>query len=684
MQIVVPEFSAMTTEEIERAFVGKPYLYWLRDKLVAGAPLTKIDEVHLWLARCRLAESAGRMDEAVTAVVYSEALATTLDHPPTLGSVLVYRAMMASRRGEHLQAARDAKAALAYLDDHPDTAHAHIILGISAIENDRYEEAERHYLTAAEITRKHRYDQGLAIALHNLAHVNLWRGRFDLALRYASEANEIQTAIGVVPHTYPLHAVQVFQIRNQRAEAVEALKSLAALAERMSIYSVFVAIFSARIALDTENFEGAQVEAERAYSLAVRIGMPASDVMARTVNSRLRRLTGNPIAAIEWAQDAITHARRVGYGYMEAHAFIEEGAGHRENGNADAAATCWQNALSIASKIGARHEQAHALLLLASLYNTTNHKKADEFWHRAAQCILEHGYVFLLERERAIAFPLVAAYARHTEEHLRQPADLLLGRLVGVAALPLHIHALGEFVVRRGAHVIDRKALQRRRAGELLRYLLTQPNFSVAREVALETMWPDQPAGKGQDLLHQATSTLRRALEPDLPDKFPSRYVTMEAERLLLNLPAGSTIDFYQFIELMRVPEPSLEQVNTAIALFQGELFLEDRYADWAEMRREEVAQLYHHALLLRGQARLAANEAHAALRDSRTILAHDPCHEDATLLAMQACMSLSNRPAALRLYHKLEQALERDFQLAPRDDLMSFAANLRQRKAQS
>jgi DNA-binding SARP family transcriptional activator len=621
------------------------------------------------------------MDEAVAAVGYAEALAAELAEPELMGSILMHRSMMASRRGHHAVAEQDARAALPLLTDHPDATHAHTILGVCAIESDRFAEAEQHHLMAAEVARRHHYDHALAIALHNLAHVNLWRGRFDLALRYAGEANTIQISLDTVPHTWPLHAVQVFQIRSQRAEAWEAHRLMADLAVRMPLYEVFVAIFAARLHLDEQDFPAAQAAAERAYSLAVRVGIPAGDVMARTVNSRLHRLMGNPIRAIEWAKDALTHARRVGYGYMEAHALIEEGAAHRENGNPDAAAACWEQALQIARSLGARHEEAHAQLLLASLYHAVGHAEAGAHWRLASLCILEHGYTFLLERERATAFPVVAAYARSKEPELRQPAELLLGRLIGVAAVPLHIGLLGDFTVQRGAHGIDSKALQRRRAGELMRFLLMQPGLRAQREVVLETLWPDQAPGKGQGLLHQATSTLRRALEADLPDKFPSRYLLVEGEWLTLHLPPGSTVDFREFRDLLAEPTPSPERLNAAIALYRGDLFAEDRDADWAERLREELAEQYHRALATRALARLQADDAEAALRDCRTLLDRDACHEDAALIAMRAHLRLGNHPAALRLYHRLERALEREFQLSPREDLMALAATLRRHR---
>jgi DNA-binding SARP family transcriptional activator len=134
-----------------------------------------------------------------------------------------------------------------------------------------------------------------------------------------------------------------------------------------------------------------------------------------------------------------------------------------------------------------------------------------------------------------------------------------------------------------------------------------------------------------------------------------------------------------KFVDLARKAE-STADLDAALAHYQGDLFPDDRYADWAEPLREELVHLYHQTLLRRAQEHLRTGDARAVLSDCRLLLSRDPCQEDATLLAMQASMALADRPAALRFYHRLEQALEREFQLAPRSDLMHFAATLRQR----
>src|SRR5690606_510336 len=113
--------------------------------------------------------------------------------------------------------------------------------------------------------------------------------------------------------------------------------------------------------------------------------------------------------------------------------------------------------------------------------------------------------------------------------------------------LPLHIQGLGVFSVRQGRHRISDRAWQRRKAGELFRFLLLQHGRRALRDIVIDALWPDRHDESTQTLFHQATSALRRLLEPDLPSNFPSRYLVVEAEQISLHLPEGSTCDFVDF-----------------------------------------------------------------------------------------------------------------------------------------
>ena len=157
------------------------------------------------------------------------------------------------------------------------------------------------------------------------------------------------------------------------------------------------------------------------------------------------------------------------------------------------------------------------------------------------------GYGFILERDRSLVVPRVAALARSSEPDLRRAGQEMLDQLARVPPVPLRITALGRFDVNQGRRHIAAAEWRKRRAGELFRFLLLQRSHRALRDVVIDALWPGQPADRVQSLFHQATSTLRRVLEPELPDKFPSRYVRVHGDSIELLLPAGSIIDFDQF-----------------------------------------------------------------------------------------------------------------------------------------
>ena len=115
-----------------------------------------------------------------------------------------------------------------------------------------------------------------------------------------------------------------------------------------------------------------------------------------------------------------------------------------------------------------------------------------------------------------------------------------------------------------------------------------QPDHSAAREVVFEALCPDQSPQAAQTFLHHATSSLRRILEPDLPEKFPSRYLRVENERVTLCYHTGPSrlrvVRAVASVPAEDKMEDSAsnrgELLEAALPLYGGELFLADRYAD--------------------------------------------------------------------------------------------------------
>ena len=222
------------------------------------------------------------------------------------------------------------------------------------------------------------------------------------------------------------------------------------------------------------------------------------------------------------------------------------------------------------------------------------------------------------------------------------------------------------------ARQIDKRALGQRGAGELLRLLLIGPGWTLARDAVIEAFWPDKSPLVMQTSFHQATSAPRHALEPDLPDKFPSRYLEVEGGQVTLRLPPGSWVDWEVYEQNVREG-----QWEDALALYGGELFPGDRYADWAAERREWLEQCFLHAALGAAHQRLEAGQAEAALEACHRALAVEPWHEEAVLLGMRACLALNDRARALRLYRNVERTLREDLGAAPQPELERFYQKL-------
>jgi len=168
--------------------------------------------------------------------------------------------------------------------------------------------------------------------------------------------------------------------------------------------------------------------------------------------------------------------------------------------------------------------------------------------------------------------------------------------------------------------------------------------------------------------LHHATSALRRALESDLPDKFPSRYIEVEEGWIALRLPPGSIADCIEFERRVRQG-----QWEAAVALYTGDLLPAARYAEWAAAPRERLIQMHLRALVALAGERLAAGRALEALDACQRALSIDPWQEQAVLIGMRACQAMGDRTTALRLYRDLEQSLRQELQTEPLRELQNL-----------
>jgi len=210
----------------------------------------------------------------------------------------------------------------------------------------------------------------------------------------------------------------------------------------------------------------------------------------------------------------------------------------------------------------------------------------------------------------------------------------------------LRIHLLGRFEVLRDGVPVPPQSWRRRRPADLLKLVALSPAHRIARDLAIDTLWPDKDPDAGANNLHRALYDLRLVLG--------GRHVDVVGAQVLLT--PGSWVDVDAFEAAVAAGEPEARRM--AVALYRGDLAPEDPESAWLQTRRRllrsrfaEVAGAVAHEAAERGDAA----EAVAILR---RLIAADPANEEGHRLLMELLAALGNRAEAVRQYDDASRAL--------------------------
>jgi len=535
--------------------------------------------------------------------------------------------------------------------------------------------AEELYRRAIDIARQIGYHQALQSCLHSLsACVYIPRGQFELALAADEESLRLALELNMPEIAwFPLLTMGwISWVTGQRKRALAIVDEMRGYVQPGSMAEGYYECLRADLALEGDTPDSALPLYTRARAIAEIIGDPGLNAELRLGLSRYYLTAGNAPAAHDWADEAFTIVQRSGNRDLQGCALIEHGRAAWQIGNFSQAETDFTTAIKVLTSMQAYFDLARAKFLLAALYHEQGHSRAAEAWLEAITSIVNGGFAFLLERERTLAFPLLADYLNRDDLQIATLSNRLVDHLSRVPPPPLRIYTLGRFDVRQGKRNIPEQVWRQRRAGELFRLLLVSSNRSTLRDEVIQAIWPDKPPDSVQSLFHQATSALRRALEPDLPDKFPSRYLCVERGQISLQLPTGSWVDFEAF-------EAHIENRSWEAALecYRGNLFPGDLYSDWAAGPRERLKQLALRAAIAAARNALEAQRPDQVLNVCRRALALEPWQEEVVLLGMKACVMLNDRAGAIRLYQRLEHSLRDELDVAPQQQLQQLYRSL-------
>lgn len=608
-------------------------------------------------------EKSGNTGAAIASTQLGLMLAQSDGDPSLVVNALARLAELHYRLGHFDEMKRIGEQAVAWAGTEPRLrASALKILGNHAMEVGSLQETELYYQEAADLCRQTGDNRALVGILHNLgACVYALRGQFDLAITAEEEALRLacisypQTKLFILP-SLCFDCLLIGQ--NERAE--ELLEQYQQSFGDNHLHRGHYLWLCAVLAQLQGDLPAAFNLFAEVRPIAETSGDLGLNIFLRMSLSAWHQMAGNAPAAYDWANDALSWASRTGSRRFIGRALIERG---RSAWLKEDFAGAERDLRAAIDELRARqqaYDLTRAQLILAALLHHQRHPEAESVYREAVNAMVSGGFTYLLERERSFAFPLVAFYLSHSGVVMRAINNRLLAQLAGAPPPPLRIITFGHFqVFCRG--VIVPTGAWRRGAGELFRLLLIQQNRSLQRDQVIDALWPGKPLGEAVAFFHQATSGLRRALEPDLPDKFPSRYLLVEEGQVRLCLPPGSQVDFEVFETLI-----GKQDWKGALQVSRGEPFAGDVYHDWAQWKRERLRVLGQKALLAAAGQSLEAGDASQALEYCQLVLVDEPWQEQATLLGMRACMQLKDRPGALRLYASLAQCLLEEFSLQP------------------
>ncbi|MFK3730270.1 ATP-binding protein [Streptomyces sp. NPDC088090] len=207
----------------------------------------------------------------------------------------------------------------------------------------------------------------------------------------------------------------------------------------------------------------------------------------------------------------------------------------------------------------------------------------------------------------------------------------------------------------------------------LVKLLAVTPGHSLHREQVQEICWPNATPRAALASLRVALHTARHALEPEIAPRAASSYLVSDGALLRLH-PHHVWIDADEAERLSAVAlagagngtDADTGAHTAALAAFDGELLPEDRYAHWAEHRREELAALRLRVLLSLGERQLAARAYEEAGVTARRLLSDAPAEERAHQLLMSASLEQGLPSRAVRQYELCRDALAREHGIAP------------------
>jgi predicted ATPase len=243
--------------------------------------------------------------------------------------------------------------------------------------------------------------------------------------------------------------------------------------------------------------------------------------------------------------------------------------------------------------------------------------------------------------------------------------DISSRRAAGRTA-PVEIGLLGGFGLRVDGQAVPTETWRLRKARHVVALLALAPGHRRHRDEVAEALWPDRNIDSSLNNLHQALHIARRGMAG--PGESGRSRVRVRDEWVALCPDEDLRVDVEEFEAAAATADGSAEAcaIETALSLYPGDLLPEDRYEDWALLRRDELRSRRRRLLTQLAALHETSGHPQAAIGVLGPLVADDPADETAQQALIRAYALSGDRGAALRQHEQLVAALRDQLAVPP------------------
>lgn len=266
----------------------------------------------------------------------------------------------------------------------------------------------------------------------------------------------------------------------------------------------------------------------------------------------------------------------------------------------------------------------------------------------------------------AVKQSIVPAYAEKLLE------DMKLPRLSAHPGYTLKVQTLGQFRVFLGDREVEDRDWQRGKAKELFQLFLTKRSQFLMKEDIFQILWPDHLEKNADRDFKVALNALNNVLEPLRKARSAPFFIIREGTGYGLNPQAALDLDSRLFEESAEAGleevniEKSIENLERALFLYNGDFLPERRYEDWCINERERLLVYFLRSAEKLAQLNVRRENYDSAIHWCQKILHKDRTWEEAYRLLMFCYYRKNNRPQAIKWYKKCCEVLEQELGVAP------------------